>query len=192
MPQQKCIINFSNEELRALKAKAEASAGTWVTTNEALLAHMHSLMLDVFDVRTTSKIGAHVPVNLRGKVQGIGARDFGNNVAVVNCVYEPQRSQKTSLSARVHEALRAKLSEKRLINWVQLSSAQKDDSKFYHCKDLKRGTPGVIDQWNYQVTTPYFEVDFGMGKPTRAQPWSGEPVKVMQSLQDGVVSGVDV
>jgi hypothetical protein len=191
-PQQKCVISFSEEELRMLKAKAEADAGTWVSTNEALLAHLHPLMLEVFKVSVSGKVGAQVPVNLRGKIQGIDERAFGNNVAVVSCVYDVQRDQKSSVSARVHEALRAKLVEKNLINWVQLMGASKDDSKYYQCKDLKRGSPGVIDQWNYQVTTPYFQVDFGVGTPTRAQPWSGEPVKVMPSLHGGVVDGVDV
>merc|ERR1719353_2389540 len=75
---------------------------------------------------------------------------------------------------------------------MQLANLQHDEGKYYKCKDLPRGAPGVIEQWNYQVTTPYFQVDFGVGKPTRAQPWSGEPVKVMQRLRGGVVDGVDV
>lgn len=183
--QRKCIINYSDEELRTLKAQAESSAGTWVSTNEALLAHMHPLMLEAFDVSITGKVGAKVPVNLRGKVEGINERAVGNNVALANIVYDLREGDKMSVPARVHEAMRSKLSERRLVNWMQVLNLG-DEFKFYQCNDLKRGTPGVIDQWNYQVTTPYFEVDFGVGKPTRAQPWSLEPVKVMQSLQGGV------
>lgn len=184
--QRKCIINFSDEELRVIKAQAESSAGTWVSTNEALLAHLHPLMLEAFGVSTTGKVGVKVPVNLRGKVKGISERAVGNNVASVNCTYDLRECEKTSVAARVHEALRSKLSERRLINWTQFGNLSCDEFKLYKCKDLPQGAPGVIEQWNYQVTTPYFEVDFGVGKPTRAQPWSQETVKVMQSLQGGV------
>jgi len=184
--QRKCIINYSDEELRLIKAQAVSSAGTWVSTNEALLAHLHPLMLEAFDVCPTGKVGARVPVNLRGKVQGIGERAVGNNVAVVNCVYDLRDGDKTSVPARVHDALRSKLSEKRLINWMQLANLSMDEFKFYKCNDLPFGVPGILDQWNLQTTTPYFEVDFGVGKPTRAQPWSTEPVKLMQSLEGGV------
>jgi len=184
--QRKCIINYNDEELRSLKAQAESSAGTWVSTNEALLAHLHPLMLEAFDVSPTGKVGAKVPVNLRGKVEGINERAVGNNVAIANCVYDLREGEKKSVPARVHEAMRSKLSERRLVNWMQMSNFTWTEFKYYKCNDLPRGTPGVIEQWNYQVTTPYFEVDFGVGKPTRAQPWSMEPVKVMQSLQGGV------
>jgi hypothetical protein len=184
--QRKCIINFNEEELRRLKAQAESSAGTWVSTNEALLAHLHPLLLEVFDVSTTGKVGAKVPVNLRGKVTGSNERVVGNNVAVAFCVYDLREGEKMSVPARVHEAMRSKLSEKSLVNWMQVYNLGYNAHKYYVCKDLPRGTPGIIEQWNYQVTTPYLEVDFGVGKPTRAQPWSLEPVKVMQSLQGGV------
>merc|ERR1712070_128755 len=184
--QRKCIINFSDKELRVLKARAESSAGTWVSTNEALLAHLHPLMLEAFEVPKSSKTGARVLVNLRGKVKGIDERVIGNNVANVDCIYDLRECEKTSVPARVHEALRAKMSEKGLINGVQLANSTWDEGKAYSCKDLPRDTPGVIEQWNSQITTPYLEVDFGVGKPTRAQPWSFEHVKVMRSLHGGV------
>merc|ERR1719440_2552343 len=88
--QRKCMINYSDEELRLLKAQAESSAGTWVSTNEALLAHLHPLMMEAFDVSISGKVGAKVPVNMRGKVEGINERAVGNNVAVINCVYDLQ------------------------------------------------------------------------------------------------------
>lgn len=132
----------------------------------------------------SSKTGARVLVNLRGKVKGVDERAVGNNVAVVDCVYDLQESEKTSVPARIHEALRAKMSERNLITKVQELNSMWAEGKQYISKDLPMDAP-VLD-WNYQVTTPYLEVDFGVGKPTRAQPWSIEQVKVMRSLHGGV------
>lgn len=183
--QKRSVIHFSDDELRALKSKAQAGAGTWVSTNEALLAHMHPLMLDAFNVPVTGRVGAQVPVNLRGKVKGVAERHVGNNVTVVPCVYEVQRGTKC-LPAVVHHSMRELLADSKLMKMVQVQNKLIDNLQFFGNRVLKRGAPGVIDQWNYQVSNPYFEVDFGAGKPSRAQPWCGEPVKVMQNPAGGV------
>jgi len=183
-PQQKCIIHFSDDELRALKVQMQKHARTWLSTNEALLGHLHPLMLEVFSVPATGIVGVQLPVNLRGKINGMGERAVGNNVTLVSCVYDLESSEK-SLPAQIHEEMRKKIAEDVLVKTVQFGNRTWDCNQLFMFKDLKP-RPGVIDQWNYQVTTPFFDVDFGIGKPTRAQPWSLEPVKVMQSLHGGV------
>jgi len=59
-------------------------------------------MLEAFDVPTSAKTGAMVPVNLRGKVKGIDERAVGNYVSIVNCVYDLRECERTSVPARVH------------------------------------------------------------------------------------------
>jgi len=186
MPQARCVLHFSDEELRRLKTSMQEKAGTWLSTNEALLAHMHPLMLDAFNVPKTGKVGAMVPVDLRGKVQGVDAAAVGNNIGIANCVYSLDGDKTEHLAARIHEEMRSQLSEESLLQSVRFANWSMDSFSFFQCRHLKESAPGVINQWNYQVTTPYFEVDFGVGKPTRAQPWSIEPVKVMKSLKGGV------
>lgn len=186
MPQKRCVIHFSEDDLRALKVKAQEHAATWVTTNEALLSHLHPLLLEVFNVTPTGKVGAQVIVNMRGKVKGITERMVGNWVSLVHCVYEPQNCERKTLADQVHHDLRAKLTEEHLIHMIQVFNEHTAIPAIFRCKHLRKGTRGVIDHWNYQVTTPYLDVDFGVGKPTRVQPWAFEPVKVMKSLKGGV------
>merc|ERR1712217_226032 len=47
-PPKRSVIHFTDEELKALKTAAEHRAGTWVSTNEALMAHLHPILVDVF------------------------------------------------------------------------------------------------------------------------------------------------
>merc|ERR1711982_10297 len=95
-PQRKCIIHFSQGELQALKAHMQKNAGTWLSTNEALLAHLHPLMLEVFSVPLKGNVGVQMPVNLRGKVDGVGERAMGNNVTLVGFSYDVESTEKTS------------------------------------------------------------------------------------------------
>jgi len=127
-----------------------------------------------------------VPVNLRGKVEGIGAGSVGNNISVVNCTYELQSDKMQHLATRIHEEMRTKITEDAALQALRFANMSRDRCAFFQCRHLKRETPGVITQWNYQVTTPFLEVDFGVGKPTRAHPWSCEPVKIMKGLHGGI------
>merc|ERR1712032_834186 len=160
-PQAKCIIHFSDDELRALKARAEKGTGTWVSTNEALLAHMHPLMLEVFKVPATGIVGAQLPVNLRGKVNGVGEKAAGNNTTMIGCVYNLELNEHKSLSAQIHEGMRKNLAEDVLVRTVQFGNRIWNCNQFFAYINLQH-KPGIIDQWNYQVTTPFFDVDFGI------------------------------
>jgi len=152
-----------------------------VSTNEALLAHMLPLMLEAFNV-SSNKVGVGLPCNLRGKVKGISERAVGNNVSTPVCLF--QRNQISP--STVHEAVRRSLLERNLITYAQLMQSMIIESKLYMNKELSRNVPGVVSQWNCQIATPYHEVDFGVGRPTRMQPWSGETVKLMRSLRGGI------
>lgn len=169
MTQKRSVIHFSDEELKVLKAKAQQEAGTWISTNEALIAHLHPLLLDAFNISDRSKIGALLPVNWRGKISGVTERWVGNNVSVIPLVYDLDQDGKTAAKG-IHEVMRAGLSEQQLVSDIKFTSASFDAGAFYEHKDLGRTKAGVIQQWNYQATNPYFEVDFGVGKPNRSQP----------------------
>jgi hypothetical protein len=186
MSQKRCIIHFNEHEMRALKSRAQIEAGTWVSTNEALIAHLHPLMLDAFEVPKADKVASALVVSVRGKIPEVPDRSVGNPVLVLPLVYDVSSSEKP-LIAQVHEQSRSKLSENNLLNAFQVNNRAMSESKAYVFKALKRGTPGVIEHWNYQVALPYSEVDFGLGKPSRMQPWALENgVKVMKALDGGV------
>eukprot|EP00457_Paulinella_chromatophora_P002796 gb/GEZN01002801.1/.p1 GENE.gb/GEZN01002801.1/~~gb/GEZN01002801.1/.p1 ORF type:complete len:548 (-),score=43.10 gb/GEZN01002801.1/:677-2320(-) len=80
---KRSVVHFPSSELRALKAQAEKEAGTWVSTNEALIAHLYPLLLETFGPPHLSSaqseaLGVLMAVNLRDKMAGITSRMIGN------------------------------------------------------------------------------------------------------------------
>lgn len=183
-PMDRLILHFSEEQLQALKRSMQ-SGQQWVSTNEALLAHLHPLMMDAFGVQAEPCVqyGAKLPVNLRGKVKSVGARSVGNFVNQAEVAYT-LGAEGGELASRVHDAMRAVLTEEKLVQSTAVANHL--PSGLFFEGPVREGAPGMIAQWNYQVSNPYFEVDFGLGRPTKAQPWSVEPVKVVKSLEGGV------
>merc|ERR1711920_156682 len=118
---KRSILHFTDEELCVLKKRAEAKAGTGISTNEALLAHLHPLMLDAFGVPEDAFVGASVAINLRNKLSGVSARAIGNNVCVVHCSYD-LKSPKGGAALAVHEAMREEVSEKELQKTIALAN----------------------------------------------------------------------
>lgn len=52
---------------------------------------------------------------------------------------------------------------------------------------MKESTRGVFAHWNYQGSLPFFDVDFGAGRPTRGVPWNlAEPSKVVPTPDGGL------
>jgi hypothetical protein len=143
-------------------------------------------MMEAFRVQTEPGVqyGAKLPVNLRGKVKSIGERSVGNFVTGADVVYSLD-VQGGELASQVHDAVRSGLTEEKLLENNAIANQSLTSGLLFQ-GPVKDGAPGMIAQWNYQVSTPYFDVDFGLGKPTRAQPWALEPVKVMKSLAGGV------
>lgn len=175
------VIHFTDEELQALKASAEASAGTWVSTNEALLAHIHSVMLDAFEMpQHKRQLGCVVPCNLRGKIDGCSVRTTGNLVSSPSVTYD--LSANGALS--VHNEMRKELSKKELEKTVALINHRFQHHQWYMNAETLR--VGWLQQWNSQMTSPTYNVDFGAGPPDRAIPWAVEPVKVMKGPRGGV------
>merc|ERR1712176_479936 len=113
-------------------------SGTWLSTNEALLAHMHPLMIDAFGVSLTEPVGAHVPVNLRGKVHGVEAGMMGNNITVVQCIYDAHADKTEHLAARIHNEMRAKVSESALLQSLRFANSTFGNGEFYECKHSKK------------------------------------------------------
>jgi hypothetical protein len=184
-PVKRSILHFTDEELSVLKQRAEAEAGTWISTNEALLAHLHPLMLDAFGVPADACVGAAVPINVRNKLSGVSSRAIGNYAFVVPFSYD-LHGPKGGPARAVHEAMREELSERELQKVVELNNYSMTTGEIYMPEKFMPGTPGFIQQWNYQATTPYFDVDFGAGAPDRALPWALEPVKVMRGPRGGL------
>jgi len=186
-PLKRSVLHFTDQELTILKARAQAKAGTWVSTDEALLAHLHPLMLEVCGVPKDCWhcLGACIAVNLRGKLSGISPRTIGNVVCSGNCSYD-LKDPTGGAALAVHEAMRRELTESELRRSIALWNHMFARSEVFMHETFKPGTPGYIHQWNYQATNPYYEVDFGAGRPDRALPWSFEAVKVMKGPRGGL------
>merc|ERR1712151_787703 len=108
-------------------------------------------MLDAFGVPEDAHVGASVPINLRNKLSGVSSRAIGNNVCVVNCSYD-LKGPKGGAARAVHEAMREELSEQELQKTVELANYTRTSGEIYMHEKLKRGTPGFIQNWNYQAT----------------------------------------
>jgi hypothetical protein len=65
--------------LQGLKREAEEGADTWVSTNEALLAHVYTLLLDAAGVLDREKCGIVMSVDLRGKWREAACRPVQSN-----------------------------------------------------------------------------------------------------------------
>lgn len=185
---RRSVLHFSDAQVRRIKARAEQQAGSWVSSNEALAAHLHPLFLEVFGVGAAEPLpkgwatGALLPINLRGKVSGCCERTVGNLVTVAPVQWDLRAE--AGPAREVHEAMRAALAEPSLLQHVKSLNYQGSRLEYYQHAVLSQwpAAGGVITQWNYQAVNPYYEVDFGAGPPTRSVPWTGEPVKVMRGL----------
>lgn len=99
-------VRFTRAELHEMKSAASPPGG-WVSTNEALLAHVTAALLIASELERAE--GANVIVNLRGKLPGLD-RFFGNAVICVPVLAESRGSSPWSAAA-IHEALREKLED---------------------------------------------------------------------------------
>lgn len=166
---KRTILHFSASELRGLKQRAQTSAGTWVSTSEALLAHLLPLVIDSFSVSHIADITVAIPVNVRSKVSGCDSREIGNRVFWRTIKPFPCKG---SVALAIHESVRAAVAEPSLTG--------PDPGSFLTGARL-------LICWNDQSAMAYNDVDFGAGKPKhvdmRASPGS---FTVVPSLQGGV------
>jgi len=189
VPLKRSILHFTDEELSVLKIQAQTKAGTWISTNEALLAHLHPLMLDACGVpeECWHCVGAFSPLNLRGKLSGLSSRAIGNKICGFNLSYD-LKDPKQAAARTIHEAMRKELTESEVCGSIELLNYQWTQHElFMPCNEkLKPGAPGFIHQWNYQATSPYYEVSFGAGHPDRGLPWSLDAVMLMRGPHGGL------
>jgi shikimate O-hydroxycinnamoyltransferase len=187
-PAGRQCLHFSDKTLQQLKSKAEEGADTWVSTNEALLAHVYTLLLDAAGVHDRKKCGIVIAVDLRGKVGGaIPQRMLGRAVVNTNALAGEELlvdlSDPTKAGERVHNAVRRELDSSKL-----LCRHEAGNYFFAHNMSLSGPSPESTHRlsWNFQGKTPFYAIDFGAGAPVRGVPWNcGEEVKVVPCAQGG-------
>jgi hypothetical protein len=124
-------LHYTDQQLRTIKSNAEEKAGTWISTNEALMAHVWKLLLraanllslDDDDPTSSSSsssskfLGVSYTANLRDKFPGVSHRVAGNVIATPAFSIEiMKRSKKdddetdedgtTSFERRIHDQMR--------------------------------------------------------------------------------------
>ena len=185
-------LHFSGDALHQLKQEAEEGADTWVSTNEALLAHVYLLLLDAAGVQDRKKCGIAAAVDLRGKVGGvIPPRMLGRAVVNTDAIAGEELlvdlSDPSKAGERVHNAMRQSLDSSKLL------SRYRGVCYFYATAvGLSGPSPQSTHQlsWNFQGRSPFYAVDFGAGTAVRGVPWNcNEEIKIAPCAQGG---GFDV
>jgi len=189
-PARRQRLHFSEEALQRLKSEAEEGADTWVSTNEALLTHMYTLLLDAAGVLDREKCAIDCAVDLRGKVGDIiPQRVLGRAVVYTNANAGEEllvdMSDRTKAGERVHYAMREQLNPSKLL----CRREGFENYLFAHNIHLRGPAPESTHKlsWNFQGKTPFYAIDFGAGRAVRGVPWNaGECVKVAPCAQGGV------
>ena len=175
-------LHFSEKHLQRLKSEAEEGADTWVSTNEALLSHMYTLLLDAAGVQNREKCGIDCAVDLRGKVgEIIPQRMLGRAVCNVEPVVD--MSDPAKAGERVHNAMRDQLDSSKL-----LCRHEAGTYFFAHNTQLCGPTAESTHKldWNFQGKAPFYAIDFGAGTALRGVPWNAsEGVKIAPCAQGG-------
>lgn len=175
-------LHFSDKALKRLKHEAEVAAGTWVSTNEALLAHVYVRLLQAAGVQNRERCGIEVSVDLRGRLGAIPRRMLGR--AVVNIELLTDLSDPVKAGAHVHNAMREELEEKSLM--------LRHEATVYAFEKhiaLRLPSPETTHKlaWNFQGKMAFYQIDFGGGTPVRGIPWNAnEEVKVVPCAQGGL------
>lgn len=183
-------LHFSHHTLQQLKSEAEEGADTWVSTNEALLAHVYTLLLDAAGVyhNDREKCGIVLSVDMRGKVELIPRRmlgravvntdDFGGEELLVDL------SDPAKAGERVHHAMREELDSSKLL-------CRHEVGNYFFATHIPLKGPLPESRyklsWNFQGKIPFYAIDFGAGTAIRGVPWNcGEEVKVAPCAQGGL------
>ena len=176
-------MHFSNEALARIKQQAEKGADTWVSTNEALLAHVYTSLLTAAGVQDRTRCGITLSVDLRGKIASVPQRLLGR--AVVNVELGVDLSDPATAAANIHHALQRELTEDKLLRRHQLGVYAMSTQIILPGPPKPETTRSI--EWNFQGKAPYYQVDFGEGPPVRGVPWNaGEEIKVAPSAQGGM------
>ncbi|CAB9511356.1 hydroxycinnamoyl-Coenzyme A shikimate quinate hydroxycinnamoyltransferase-like [Seminavis robusta] len=201
------VLSYTDDEVKQIKENANANTKTWISTNEAVLAFIWQLMLDAaeLDVSQRECLGCVYPVNLREKLPGISPRLAGNilthatvitDMSKRSCVHS---NNEDSLEQQLHNALRDSLKADKLEASLRIQNHRWSDcnTDFVTQETKQLGDlahcqyPGCM-HWNWQVSNPYYEVDFGTGKPMRGVLWNWvQPVTVVPRAGGGLEIYID-
>mmetsp|Transcript_43131 Transcript_43131/g.104355 ORF Transcript_43131/g.104355 Transcript_43131/m.104355 type:complete len:519 (-) Transcript_43131:528-2084(-) len=194
---ERLVLHYSASQLKQLKDSAATVAKTWVSTNEALMAHVWKVLAEASQLTAEQKsnIGANFAINLRSKLPGVSPRLVGNVVTSSRMEIDLNGN----LEQQIHTQMRSALTEKKLLTAFMVSTrawTEQGPCDLYITKKagdlLLGGIPGVLS-WNWQVSNPYFDVDFGSGPPLRGIPWSwNQPVTVVPSPKGGADVYIDM
>lgn len=197
---QRLILHYSASQLQQLKENAATVANTWVSTNEALMAHLWKILVEAAQLTTDAQksiLGATFAINLRSKLPGISKRLVGNVVTSSRFVVDFNKKKKgdsntgsrRSLEAQIHTQMRSALSDQKLRTAFLVSNRAWTDQGPCHLYISKTagdllfgGIPGVLS-WNWQRSNPFFDgINFGSGPPLRGIPWSwNQPLTILPS-----------
>lgn len=196
------VLHYTESQIKQLKSQAEKKAETWVSTNEALMTHVWSLLLDAARLtpKERSNLGASYAVNLRSKFPQLPPRLAGNAVTSTTLQVDMDpASNRDPLQRRVHSAVRSSLRHPKLRAANRINNALwADNSNFITMYKSKRagdlvygGIRGVLS-WNWQASNPYYQINFGTGVPCRGLPWSWtQPVTALPSPNGGIGVHID-
>lgn len=197
-PPPRTRLHFSDDELKRIKKAAEQRRGDWVSTNDALLAHIYDVLLDTFQLPDEQRehLAVCVLANLRGRA-GISNRFFGNAVSKSICPVDFRRnvigeSQGVDLASVVHDSLRAQMTETRLfmfvelLSWVSRQVLLVSSGVVFVSMQMPQ-VPGMLTRWNNSTSYPINKVDFGAGPPVRSiNQNDGEAIRVVPCPAGGV------
>ncbi|CAB9511353.1 Transferase family [Seminavis robusta] len=200
------VLSYTDAQVKQIKAKAEANSKTWVSTNEAVMALVWQLMLDAagLDSNHRAGLGSSYIVNLRNKIPGISERLAGNVVTTTSMIVDMTKqgnfTEGSSLEDLLHSSMRASLDPKRLQSAIQVHNFRwSNDNPWFISHESKEvgeisfaGVAGCL-VWNWQAANPYYDVNFGTGKPLRGIPWNWtqQAVTVVPSASGGLEVHID-
>lgn len=186
------LIHFNKEQVHQIKEIVTRESGKdWITTNEAISAHILKIMSELqYADKTLKKIQIVSGIDIRGRINhetaDKQARFAGNALFIYSFTAQ--------LGKNFHEATRGEIAAflKQSFAKITAESLQTDLDVVYDCMRLGYSYPGVdfrvpIQELNNQSKMPVYEVDFGAGKPLRVIPQDvGDNILLFPSRDGGM------
>jgi len=179
------VLHFSDERLNEIKANAMERNDSWVSTTEALAAHVLGLALEILEVpdEFRKNFAVDVVLNLRGRFPGVGLRSAGSLVTVGSLHLDHLGT--AAAAQEIHTQMRKVVDAEYVVPRLRFLNRIIGNNELWKSPVVSFRLGTII---NAQLHTPYWEIDFGAGRPDRGIPWGGEPLKFLR----GVAGGVDV
>ncbi len=175
----RALLKFTPAQVNSLKNQVIARMqelnhkDTWVSSNEALSAFIHTKILDLLNVpgKVRTKLGTVQTVGYRGKIRGLTDKYLGNAVGFQYNFLDFGKDW-TDVAIQIHEQMRAHLSN----NIEMVNSMRLLEERLFRGEQIvpknwfPLSEPYVPNQWNSQLGFD-FAVDLGLGKPSRIVHW---------------------